>query len=1303
MAFVEALHALANALTSPSFLVQREALKGISFLANDDHLRVGIVEGPLRVIIRIMVDPSCENELRSLAEIVLVNIGFHNGKKDLEIVANDYELLSDWFYMRKSLRPQALGVDLLHQWIDTLFYGSEIAEKKTKQHFLLAELGREASLDDIDEDSLYLHLPNGVDVDLRDTLDLLGLSVVKTVIERMVRPQFAGIGRTGLSSVITPINPHAGLREALLQQFSHLFDAWVMLRSGIPAEYISNEKMATNVVSSEIRVDDDPFPATSPLSRIKTGHITEKFFAFISFCSGRTTAMNIMRDEENERKEMSAAPTFTMDRNEDSAVSRKVATGGSVSSIQTRDSSSRSGSYSHYQQSHDPDTDLDDSWNVPPSKVMELLDLFFPSRLYQMYLMDIFSLGEHAGPIVLDSHNQLTAASMHVHEISHRFRVPEPRNFRALLLPSRSYLSFRREGRVIERIISDVAAGEQHVAPDHSRSRQAEEASYMGGYVDTTSTLWTLCFRDSSFQGEFGMTLLSTLRRCPQIFSLNFVSRKPDPDSELGFFVGSVPSTIRFVSMDNSLSSAAIEVMCVMIRTQNPAFTLGEEELSGDASMSDIEEGGRDGGIGIGLQGLAIKNTSLTAGDIKHLCEMLDPTEEYLNVMTGKFAEVGAHRESGGDKPLRVKSVDSGSSLPSPVSYRLYGLKSLDLSDNRLSDEYCSNIICACVGGPLEGLELKGNYIHRGLYFCTPLATYLSSRGCQLRYLGLSSNGLVNASFRSVLDACQACLTMTSLDLSNNIITSSDNNRARLREFFKKNTSLRALNLSYNRFTADMSRVFHLGLLENDTMIILRLEGNLSYNNEDMHRAKKKLKLNRDRYVHGRPAGHAPHSTHKEPVHAQATIHNASDENVIGHRETSVVASVSIPPSENGKSIGTPVQSIAAAGAGRHAQTDMVNRCRMEGRSVSASLATCLDPSEPATGIHKQLSFDDVEHDMTATPTAVPVSNTCSSTADVVSAVTVALSESEKDEDDSNDDILMEDNVIDDTIMGNIVPRNVLCVLFSAPLAWTDTRNQMHPIQTLDYVGERETLVQVFREAQRDIGLRFDFATTDTLRTAVTLGCRALHFSGHGHPHCLNFEDGRSGLQFVTVEQLRALCQAGGHKLDFVFVSACYSRRAAEAFAEAGVPHVVCVHVDAHLLDAAAMAFTRAFYLALLLGHAVGHAFDIGKQAVATCPYVPNSSVEGSKFMLLPEDGKHDMPVFKAKAVRRWPTSSASLRSLTFELQDISHLPRPPEDFEGREIDMHNTIRVLLNRRLVTLVGEAGVGYVRLRVIGTVL
>jgi len=46
------------------------------------------------------------------------------------------------------------------------------------------------------------------------------------------------------------------------------------------------------------------------------------------------------------------------------------------------------------------------------------------------------------------------------------------------------------------------------------------------------------------------------------------------------------------------------------------------------------------------------------------------------------------------------------------------------------------------------------------------------------------------------------------------------------------------------------------------------------------------------------------------------------------------------------------------------------------------------------------------------------------------------------------------------------------------------------------------------------------------------------------------------------VEQLRDLLGAGGLNLQFVFVSACYSRAIGDAFVAAGVPHVVCVKQD---------------------------------------------------------------------------------------------------------------------------------------------
>ena len=105
----------------------------------------------------------------------------------------------------------------------------------------------------------------------------------------------------------------------------------------------------------------------------------------------------------------------------------------------------------------------------------------------------------------------------------------------------------------------------------------------------------------------------------------------------------------------------------------------------------------------------------------------------------------------------------------------------------------------------------------------------------------------------------------------------------------------------------------------------------------------------------------------------------------------------------------------------------------------------------------------------------------------------------------------------------------------------------------------------MFRETSRDVALHFDFATTDTLRTMLSLGCRALHFSGHGLAKGLCFEDGRAGLHIVQVSQLSELLSAGGLTLELVFVSACYSRAIGETFVQAGVQHVVCVNVESQV------------------------------------------------------------------------------------------------------------------------------------------
>ena len=51
----------------------------------------------------------------------------------------------------------------------------------------------------------------------------------------------------------------------------------------------------------------------------------------------------------------------------------------------------------------------------------------------------------------------------------------------------------------------------------------------------------------------------------------------------------------------------------------------------------------------------------------------------------------------------------------------------------------------------------------------------------------------------------------------------------------------------------------------------------------------------------------------------------------------------------------------------------------------------------------------------------------------------------------------------------------------------------------------------------RSIEVRVEAATSDTLRTLVTLGSRALHYSGHGHPDFLSFENGRGGNSLIKI------------------------------------------------------------------------------------------------------------------------------------------------------------------------------------------
>ena len=296
---------------------------------------------------------------------------------------------------------------------------------------------------------------------------------------------------------------------------------------------------------------------------------------------------------------------------------------------------------------------------------------------------------------------------------------------------------------------------------------------------------------------------------------------------------------------------------------------------------------------------------------------------------------------------------------------------------------------------------------------------------------------------------------------------------------------------------------------------------------------------------------------------------------------------------------------------------------------------------------------------------------------------------------------------------------NMITVLFSAPLVFHDEQRKLRPFAKLDFDMERELLWQCLKEASRDIELSFDNATHHRLLAAMTKRCSCLHYSGHGHPAYLPLENGKGGPHWLEVNVLKELIvQGGGAPFKFVFVSACHSGLAGETFASAGVPHVVCCQQESELKDTAALAFTRQFYLSLAVGHTVKESFDQGCKAVRATPNLRNAEEEMKKFVLLPCDGNHDVPVFNARPLREWPKmgSSRSLnprkssrkgltrsRSLYFGGARSSELsvrnmmqedpsPTPPQFFLGREVDMYHTLGAVLTKRLVSVVGDTGCG-----------
>lgn len=1152
-------------------LIQIEAVRTIAQLALiGEDFQDKIVDECLRSIVSLLVKPKSDRELRKAAEEVLQNLGFSAGYKDFEICGFDYQTLREWYAIQRSLKPQETSRIILKDWINRLFPDED-------------EIGHRVAL--LQETSGEFHLLNEAAAILHTNVDATSMPAY------LVRENDHSKSGKSLASLAIP-HLHRNLTDSLLKFWPFCMPRHNSLNWSAAAHDEDSES------SNRTKSRDSPFQSqhmhrssgTSVSGLSSTIQGTPSTLPLVSAVTYPLSATNATHN--NNGGTPSAAP-------------------------ETYD------------------------WiDKPPAIVIHLLDLFYTSRIHQLVFMDLTSLGACL-PVAAGENNFDDDTSGHGNQ-EMAFMIPSPHPVKAILFTSRSYPSFARVGRVLQRMLE---------------------------YVDQNQ-LFSISFRDSDFEGEFHTTLLDVLQKCPNIVSLTFSNPRPvEEEALLGHLVGQLPSTVRFVSFKGTISKQSIETLCVMLRTQNAAFLpygdmddlirVGRSRSSRDISNQNngssrdhqqqqqqqrkrrkerkFEVSTR------GLLGLALTHLAMDSSSLQKIAELLNPRAHPLKPVVSPLTyrrtsesnistpnTPGSHAAGNGSTPqghafgsgkrgsatgetvstpankATFSFRNSNHGIPPPDDEMMRGLKYLDMSHNDLSDAQCAMLLQEAIKGPLEGLELGGNHIHSGHKFFEVLHDFMPEKmekhPNRIRYLGLSQNNLNASTVTKMLSILRHNSSITSLDLSANQIDGSGVINEAIQEFLQVNDGLRVLNLSYNRLTTDSYRKIQLGMLNNHTLLMLPLDGNHRAEiDRSVELVQDRLRKNRVRYKLCSSKGFIRSNSfyQTEDVFSRLTFSDYGDaanqtNGAVGGDEDEmkdddlVVESTEATATVTAASTAIPVATVESVLAPEDPLTRKLLEMGIDGNagagctdsqatSQAAEKGTMAMPPSLAIAIavdsanQGNAQPQPLQQQQQASPVqrrrslsqAPPAQLLPSST--VNTNMLVMPSPAKQDNIADLKRLTLEMN--DASSSHYVYKANTLHVLFSAPLAGYDRQGKAHPMEVLDYASERDSLIQVFKEAHRDVALHFDFATTNTLRTLLSFNCRALHFSGHGLPNGLCFEDGRSGLQIVGPMQLKDLLGAGGLSLKFVFVSACYSKEIGEAFVRAGVPHVVCVKIDSKVIS----------------------------------------------------------------------------------------------------------------------------------------
>lgn len=232
------------------------------------------------------------------------------------------------------------------------------------------------------------------------------------------------------------------------------------------------------------------------------------------------------------------------------------------------------------------------------------------------------------------------------------------------------------------------------------------------------------------------------------------------------------------------------------------------------------------------------------------------------------------------------------------------------------------------------------------------------------------------------------------------------------------------------------------------------------------------------------------------------------------------------------------------------------------------------------------------------------------------------------------------------------------------------------PLPLLDIKEEITMLRDCLGRTNRQIRLKVDVATPKNLKSLVTLGAVMIHYSGHGAPDLLAFENENGGFIPLGGELLKNLLRAGDRNVrtKVVFVSACHSESAGCKFVDAGIEHVIALKNDERVTDRLSRDFAYRFYFELVRGGTVQYSFDTAAQLHGE-----------TKFLLLPSNTSHDVVIFNDVPPGPYIDETSPLAP--------NYCDSVPKCFVGRTTEMAQIFLQFANKsRLVTIIGERGIG-----------